>query len=103
MSQIAAAVTFVAKPGREDDLAALFVRMHAAAITDDGCDLYSVTRSQRKPGTFVLIEYYRDQESLRRHQDNPTLKELSVEVPELIESMTMHLCDHVSGDAAGRV
>jgi quinol monooxygenase YgiN len=98
MSQLTGVVTIVAKEGREEELEAMLARIHAAAITDDGCDVYTITKPRKIEGTFVIFEAYRDRDALVRHQQNPTLAELGALLGDIAASVTVQLGSIVVGD-----
>ena len=68
---IALAVTWEAKPGHEDEVAALFRRLAAASRTEPGCLMYIVHRHQKEPRKFFLYEQYSDQAGLDAHRAAP--------------------------------
>ena len=102
MNQLAGVVTITSREGKADELAALLSKMHSEAVNDDGCDLYSVVRLDRDPDTFVLVEFYRDQQSLEAHQQNPALRALGATMSELVAAMSIKLGSSVAGDVARR-
>lgn len=102
MTQMIGVVTITARDGEEDALQSLLEQMHAAAITDDGCELYSVFRPRRQERTFMIVEVYRDRDALVRHQSNQRLAELGASLAGLSEGMDVRLGPLVAGDATTR-
>ena len=91
MPQIGAVVTIVAQEGQEEELIAVLGAMHAEVSAEPGCDLYRVVRLNRQPGTFVLLELYRDAEALAAHQTNAALARFGPALEPLTESMEVRL------------
>ncbi len=58
--------------GREAFLAA--IAPHAAATREEpGCLRFDVLEAEREPGTFTLVEHYRDRAAFEVHQGTPHL------------------------------
>jgi quinol monooxygenase YgiN len=73
-------ITFRARPGRGDDIAAGFAPIIAAVRTVEGCEHYELFRGVDDPDTLIFVERWRDEaaleEALRRHfpgRDHPSL------------------------------
>jgi quinol monooxygenase YgiN len=101
MSQIGATVRITAKDGRADELAAVLDRLHVEVSQEPGCDLYSVVRADREPGSFTIIELYRDRDALKAHQRNERLPPLGAELSEVAASIDIQL-GSVTGDRGRR-
>jgi quinol monooxygenase YgiN len=85
---IVLAVTYVAKAGRGDDVAAGLRRMAAMVKAHEpGCVLYEASRSRENADQFLLYEVYQDQAALDAHRETPHFKEIveAVVIP-LLES-----------------
>jgi quinol monooxygenase YgiN len=98
LASITAVALIVPKPGSEENLLALLEEM-AAAATDDGTEVYSVSRTRKAPVRYYIYEVYRDREALAAHQANPALAEAGKRLRDLVESVDVLLGEHVAGDA----
>lgn len=56
-----------ALPGREDDVVATYGRLAPSVREEQGCIEFELHRSIERPGNFVLLERWLDQESLSEH------------------------------------
>ena len=65
---ICVAVTYVIKPGHEDDAVALFGTLTTHTRTEPGCRMYLAHRSLSEPRRFFLYEQYDDQAALDAHR-----------------------------------
>jgi len=93
---ICVAVTYVVKPGLEDQAVALLEQLAKASRTEPGCQMYVVHRSPDDPRRFFLYEQYDDQNALDAHRAAPHFSEfgtngvmpmLESRTPELFEAM----------------
>ncbi len=65
---ICLAVTFVVKPGHEDEAIGLFARLTEATRGEPGCRMYLAHRSTDDPRRFFLYEQYDDRAALDAHR-----------------------------------
>ena len=65
---ICVAVTYVIKPGHEDEAIALFAKLTEQTRTEPGCRMYQAHRSTSDPRRFFLYEQYDDQAALDAHR-----------------------------------
>ena len=65
---ICLAVTFVVKPGHEDETIGLFARLTEATRAEPGCRRYLAHRSTDDPRRFFLSEQYDDRAALDAHR-----------------------------------
>ncbi len=65
---ICLAVTFVVKPGHEDEAIGLFARLTEATRAEPGCRMYLAHRSADDPRRFFLYEQYDDRAALDAHR-----------------------------------
>ena len=65
---ICVAVTYVVKPGNEEEAAELFRKMTGHTRTEPGCRFYLAHRSTADPRRFFLYEQYDDQAALDAHR-----------------------------------
>ena len=77
---------FVAKPGAEEKLEALFRSVIATTLKEDGCISYQLNRELDNPRRFVWTEEWESRELLNRHAAAPHIKAILAEIPELVES-----------------
>jgi quinol monooxygenase YgiN len=68
---ICLAVTFVIKPGHEDEAIALFGKLTEHTRTEPGCRMYLAHRSTTDSRRFFLYEQYDDQAALDAHRAAP--------------------------------
>jgi quinol monooxygenase YgiN len=68
---ICLAVTFVVKPGHENEAAELFRKLTVDTRTEPGCLMYLAHRSTTDPRRFFLYEQYVDQAALDAHRGAP--------------------------------
>ena len=68
---ICLAVTFVVKPGHEDEAIALFAKLTQHSVAEPGCRMYLAHRSTTDPSRFFLYEQYDDQPALDAHRAAP--------------------------------
>jgi quinol monooxygenase YgiN len=68
---ICVAVTYIVKPGNEQEAAELFRKMTVHTRTEPGCRFYQAHRSTADPRRFFLYEQYDDQAALDAHRAAP--------------------------------
>jgi quinol monooxygenase YgiN len=68
---ICVAVTYVIKPGHEDEAITLFAKMTEHTRAEPGCRMYLAHRSTGDPQRFFLYEQYDDQGALDAHRTAP--------------------------------
>ena len=86
------AVTWVAKAGREADVAALFVKLTAESRKEPGCAMYQVHRHRIEPRRFFIYEQYGDDAALEAHRTTPHfLQYAKKELPKVADRMEGHL------------
>jgi quinol monooxygenase YgiN len=68
---ICVAVTYVIKPGLEDEAAVLFSSLTHATRAEPGCRMYQAHRSTTDRRRFFLYEQYDDQAALDAHRAAP--------------------------------
>ena len=80
-------VTYVAKDGREAELAARLREMTGYTRQEPGCRVYVAHQSQKEPRKFVLYEQYVDEAALDAHRTSEYFKRIvQGEYNELLES-----------------
>jgi len=67
---IVLAVTWVANPGHEEEVAEIFRKLEAASRQEPGCVLYVVHRHKEDATRFFIYEQYRDEAALQAHRES---------------------------------
>jgi quinol monooxygenase YgiN len=75
---IVLAVVWVARAGREDEVANVFRKLEAESRREPGCLMYIVHRQKDDPARFFIYEQYRDDAALEVHRDAPHFQEYAV-------------------------
>jgi quinol monooxygenase YgiN len=68
---ICLAVTFIVKPGHQDEAITLFAKLTEHTVAEPGCRMYLAHRSTADPLKFFLYEQYDDQDALDAHRAAP--------------------------------
>lgn len=68
---VALAVTWVAKNGREAEVAGLFSKLTEESRKEPGCVMYLVHRHRTEPQRFFIYEQYKDDAALEAHRSAP--------------------------------
>jgi quinol monooxygenase YgiN len=98
---ICLAVTFVVKPGHEEEAIGLFARLTEATRAEPGCRMYLAHRSTEDPRRFFLYEQYDDRAALDAHRASAHFaRYLTNGLARIIESRTPELYEPL-GDGAG--
>jgi (4S)-4-hydroxy-5-phosphonooxypentane-2,3-dione isomerase len=64
-------VTWMAKMGRETEVAALFSKLTDESRKEPGCVMYQVHRHKTEPRRFLIYEQYKDDAALEAHRAAP--------------------------------
>ena len=72
------AVTWMAKPGNEDEVAEIFRKLQAASRQESGCLMYIVHRHKTDSQRFFIYEQYRDDAALDAHRKSAHFQEYAV-------------------------
>jgi quinol monooxygenase YgiN len=62
------AVTWMAKTGRESEVAALFEKLTAESRKETGCVMYQVHKHKTEARRFFIYEQYKDDAALEAHR-----------------------------------
>jgi quinol monooxygenase YgiN len=62
------AVTWMAKSGKEAEVADLFSKLTAESRKEPGCAMYQVHRHRTEPRKFFIYEQYKDDAALEAHR-----------------------------------
>lgn len=73
------AVTWVASPGKEADVAAIFRRLEQASRQEPGCLMYVVHQHRTDSRRFFIYEQYVDDNALEAHRQSPHFQEYAVQ------------------------
>ncbi len=68
---IVLAVTYVIRPGSEEEAAGLFSLLTAESRREPGCRMYQVHRALDDPRSFFIYEQYDDEAALEHHRASP--------------------------------
>ena len=86
------AVTWMAKVGRENEVAAIFAKLTEASRTEPGCVMYQVHRHKTDPRRFFIYEQYKDDGALEAHRAAPHfLQHARKELPKIADRTEGHL------------
>ncbi|MGB8768928.1 MAG: putative quinol monooxygenase [Candidatus Korobacteraceae bacterium] len=72
------AVTWMATPGHEDEVARIFGKLQTASRQEPGCLMYIVHRHRTDPVRFFIYEQYRDDTALEAHRKSPHFQEYAI-------------------------
>jgi quinol monooxygenase YgiN len=91
---------FVAKPGMEQQLEALFKGLIDITLQEQGCISYQLNRDVKNPRRYVFTEVWASQADLARHSAAPHLQALGAQLPPLVESADVIVLEALAGGAA---
>ena len=72
------AVTWMANPGHENEVAQIFSKLQAASRKEPGCLMYIVHRHKTDQRRFFIYEQYRDDDAREAHRQSPHFQEYVV-------------------------
>jgi (4S)-4-hydroxy-5-phosphonooxypentane-2,3-dione isomerase len=72
------AVTWIAKPGCENEVVEIFRRLQPASRQEAGCLTYTVHRHKTDAQRFFIYEQYCDDAALDAHRNSPHFQEYVV-------------------------
>ena len=72
------AVTWMAHPRHQNEVAVIFAKLQAASRLEPGCLLYIVHRHTDDPRHFFIYEQYRDAAALEAHRNSSHFQEYAV-------------------------
>ena len=75
---IVLAVTWVANPGHEAEVAEIFIKLQAASRQEPGCLMYIVHRHRTDPRQFFIYEQYRNDAALEAHRQSPHFRQYAI-------------------------
>jgi quinol monooxygenase YgiN len=72
------AVTWIADPGKEAEVAEIFRKLESASRQESGCMMYVAHQHRTQPGRFFIYEQYRDDAALETHRESQHFQEYAV-------------------------
>jgi quinol monooxygenase YgiN len=88
------AVTWMAKVGREAEVADLFSKLTVESRNEPGCTMYQVHRHRTEPRRFFIYEQYKDDAALEAHRAAPHfLQHAKKDLPKLADRVDGQLYD----------
>ncbi len=72
------AVTWMANPGNEAEVAAIFSKLEQASRQEPGCLMYVVHRHRSDPQRFFIYEQYVDDQALEAHRQSTHFQQYAV-------------------------
>ncbi|MBV9181308.1 MAG: antibiotic biosynthesis monooxygenase [Acidobacteria bacterium] len=89
---IVLAVTWVAKIGRESEVAGLLAKLTQESRKEPGCLMYQVHRHRTEPRRFLIYEQYKDDAALEAHRGaEHFLQYAKKELPKVADRVDGHL------------
>ncbi|GAC1431501.1 MAG: putative quinol monooxygenase [Terriglobales bacterium] len=86
------AVTWMAKVGREPEVAGIFSKLTEESRKESGCLTYQVHKHKTDPRRFFIYEQYKDDAALETHRSAPHfLQYAKKELPRIAERVEGHL------------
>lgn len=86
------AVTWMAKVGRESEVAGIFSKLTEESRKESGCLTYQVHKHKTDPRRFFIYEQYKDDAALEIHRAAPHfLQYAKKELPRIAERVEGHL------------
>jgi len=90
------AVTWMAKTGREPEVAAVFEKLSAESRKEPGCLMYQVHRHKTEPRRFFIYEQYKDDAGLEAHRVAPHFMQYAKkDLPKIADRIEGHLFEPV--------
>ena len=86
-------VTYLAKEGKEEEMASIFRQLVGPSRAEPGCKMYVVHRLRAVPRKFFLYEQYVDDAALETHRCSPHFQKYANVAFELSESRERDLLD----------
>jgi (4S)-4-hydroxy-5-phosphonooxypentane-2,3-dione isomerase len=86
------AVTWMAKVGREAEVATLFGTLTEESRKEPGCSMYQVHRHKTESRRFFIYEQYKDDAALEAHRNAPHfLQYARKDLPKIADRVEGHL------------
>lgn len=88
------AVTWMAKTGKETEVADIFSKLTAESRKEPGCAVFQVHRHRTEPRRFFIYEQYKDDAALESHRATPHfLQYAKKELPKVADRVDGQLYD----------
>ena len=88
------AVTWLAKAGRESEVAEVFAKLTEESRKEPGCVMYQVHRHKTEPRRFFIYEQYKDDAGLEGHRAAPHfLQYAKKDLPKITDRVERHLLE----------
>jgi quinol monooxygenase YgiN len=85
-------VTWMAKAGHEQDVAALFGKLTEESRKEPSCLMYQVHQHKTEPRRFFIYEQYKDDAALEAHRTTPHFMQFArKDLPKIAERVEGHL------------
>jgi (4S)-4-hydroxy-5-phosphonooxypentane-2,3-dione isomerase len=85
-------VTWMAKTGRESDVATLFEKLTVESRKEPGCIMYQVHKHKTEPRRFFIYEQYKDDAALEAHRAAPHFLQFAKkDLPKVADRTEGHL------------
>ncbi len=86
------AVTWMAKAGREVEVAAILAKLTEESRKEPGCVTYQVHRHKTEPHRFFIYERYKDDTAIEAHRGSPHfLQYAKKDLPKVADRVEGHL------------
>jgi quinol monooxygenase YgiN len=90
------AVTWIAKVGREQEVASLFSKLTEESRKEPGCAMYQVHRHRTEPRRFFIYEQYKDDAALESHRSAlHFLQYAKKDLPKIADRIEGHLYEPI--------
>jgi (4S)-4-hydroxy-5-phosphonooxypentane-2,3-dione isomerase len=94
---IVLAVTWMAKTGRETEVAGILSKLTDESRKEPGCLMYQAHRHKTEPRRFFIYEQYQDDAAMEAHRAAPHfLQYAKKELPKIADRMEGHLYSPLS-------
>jgi quinol monooxygenase YgiN len=86
------AVTWMAKTGRETEVAAILSKLTEESRKEPGCAMYQVHRHKTDSRRFFIYEQYKDDAAMEAHRGSPHfLQHAKKDLPKIADRVEGHL------------
>ena len=86
------AVTWMAKLGREAEVAGIFDKLQTESRKEPGCAMYQVHKHKTDPRRFFIYEQYQDDAALEAHRASPHFLQMAKkDLPKVADRTEGHL------------
>jgi len=93
---IVLAVTWMAKMGREAEVAAIFEKLSAESRKEPGCLMYQVHKHKTDSRRFFIYEQYKDDAALEAHRTTTHFLQLAKkDLPKIADRTEGHLFEPI--------